>query len=213
MPRQRTTATDRRSTRSVSAGQRATAQERRLGGRISGWDGTLHEFVVQKPYCAPCRKRVFTALNPYGIPVFRYEEWEDTISIMDAAAIWKIELKTFENLKYGPAGIGFLPMAQAARFNVPANRARWAYYLLRSSGLLAVVKGDKREWQSDSAADHLPTAWDKTAGIKAAVNLEFSPLVPPGAGKAWIESGCDSANELWKQIQQIKDSEVKRRNK
>lgn len=207
--RTRQSSADRRANR--TAQPRATAEERRFGGRGSGWDGALHEFVVQKPFCAPCRSRVYTALNPYGIPVFRYEEWTDKISIKDAATLWRIELKTFENLKYGIAAVGFLPLSQAARLSVPANRARFAYYLLRSN-LLAVVSGGER-WTNDNHAQKLPKAWNQSAGIQAAVALEMNTLVPPGKGKAWVESTCDDGNELWKQIQEIKQKEQERKRK
>lgn len=202
--RQRQTAEERREKRRNQPTRTRTTRTSAAQRKESGWNGELHEFTVQKPFCAPCRSNVYTALQPYGVPIFDYEEWTSSVSIAHMATIWKIELKTFENLKYGPAGLAFLPTAQCAKFRVPANRARWVYYLLRSSGRLAVTGGKRREWDTDSAADHLPKAWDAKAGVQAAVAAETAVLIPPGADKAWVETNCSKGNEIWKQVQEIR---------
>lgn len=211
--RQRQTADERREQRRNQPTRTRPTRTNTAQRRETGWNGELHEFVVQKPFCSPCRSNVYTALQPYGVPIFDYEEWEDSVSIAHMAKLWKIELKTFENLKYGPVGLAFLPMAQSAKFKVPANRARWAYYLLRSSGRLAVTGGQQREWSNDSAADHLPRAWDMQAGVQAAVAAEAAVLVPPGADKAWVETNCSKGNEIWKQVQEIRDRAKKGKSK
>jgi len=205
----RSTAQERRENRQATQAQDNTRQRPTRTNadqrRESGWNGELHKFTVQKPYCTPCRSHVYTALQPFGVPIFDYEERTENISIMHMAEVWKIELRTFENLKYGPIGLTFLPMAQAASFSVPANRARWVYYLLRSSGRVAVTGGKRSEWDNDARGAKLPTAWDKRAGVQAAMAAEMKVLVPPGENKAWIESSCTDGNEMWKMVQKVRD--------
>ncbi len=209
MPRRkRTTAADRRQKRTSRT--RATPEERRDAGRVSKWDGTLHMFEVQKPLCAPCRSRVYGALYKYAVPIFRYEEWTARMSIREAATLWKIELKTFENLKYGPVFFGFVGTSQCARFYVPDTQARWAFRLLRSN-LLAVTKGGKdlktgKSWRNDAFGE-MPIAWNAETAIRHAVNRE---LTPPGEGQAWVESNCED-KEVWEQIRKIREKQENKR--
>jgi len=210
MPRRkRTTTADRRQQRHSQP--RADATERRAAGSVSQWDGTLHMFEVQKPLCAPCRDRVYSALYQFAVPVFRYEEWIARMSIQEAATLWKIELKTLENLKYGPVAVAFIGTSQCARFYVPNTQARWAYRLLRSN-LLAVTAGTRdtqtgQDWRNDAYGE-LPRAWNANEAIRHAVNRE---LIPPGAGQAWVESTCTEDKEVWEQIRAYREKQEKNR--
>lgn len=158
-----------------------------------------HTFTVQKPFCAPCRDFVYTALEPYGIPVFNYSEKATGLSIKDAAKLWKIELRTFENLKYGPGAATFLPFAQQATFSVPKAQASWAEYLIESTGRLCVTGGridaKNRKW-GDRRLGKMPTPWDKRAGVQYAQ----SRIQPPENGKPWIESSCSAGKKLWQEV-------------
>lgn len=172
-------------------------QPRRRGRpRPSG----LHTFTVQKPYCTPCRDILYTALEPYGIPINAFSERTTYRSITSLAKLWKIELRTFENLKFGPAAPGYLPYAMEAKFSVPKAQASWAEYLIESTGRLCVTGGrinaKNREW-GDRRLGKMPVPWDKSAGIQYA---RSSRLTPPEDDRPWIESSCSAGKALWQEV-------------
>ena len=79
----------------------------------------------------------------------------------------KIEVKTFENLKYGPLAPGFLPMAIRAKFGVPKSRANQAEYWLWRTRRLIVIDGTINERNKVSAIKHngqMPRASDPSKG-------------------------------------------------
>ena len=157
--------------------------------------GQMHTLTVQKPFCAPCRDRLMTAFyladaphqtngdKRYGVPLYNLRERVQTVSVKDAAKLWKIELKDRENLKYGPMALAFMPMAWQATFEVPKQQAKWAEYLCERIGL-AVVSGSVDGTARRNADKHgfkPPPRWDGK-----------SPL---------IETTCSEGVELWQALQ------------
>ena len=158
--------------------------------------GQLHTLTVQKPFCAPCRDRLLTAFyieddtgKPrdgdarYGVPLYNLRESVRTVSVPDAAKLWKIELKDRENLKYGPMAVMWLPTAWQATFDVPAQQAKWAEYLCERIGL-AVVRGSV----------------DSTAR-RNADKYNFKPPPRWDGRDVQIETTCSDGMALWQALQ------------
>lgn len=173
----------------------------------------VHTFTVQKPFCSPARSVIMSALQPYGVPVLALTESVSKISIKDYAKLAKIELRTFENLKYGPGAVVFLPLAMEARVTVPAQQAQWAEYLLERTMRLAVTGGrinkDNRRW-ADQHGGNMPTPWDAQEGKAYARQQER--LHRPGQGEAWIESSCKEGNDVWQAVMKAAN-EAKKKNR
>lgn len=144
---------------------------------------------VAKPYCAPARPIIRKALEPYGVKVFSIRETVVQISLADFARRMKIETKTFENLKFGPAAALFLPMAIHAKVKVRRRAAGWAEYLMLRTARL-YVPGKYYEPQNEEwALKHggtMPPQWER--------------------GEPWIEAMCSKGVNQW---QQVKDAAKK----
>lgn len=163
-------------------------------------DGDLHTFVVEKPYCCPPREIILAALHPIGIPIYDLRQWSENISLATFAQRMKIELRTFENLQYGPLAPGFLPMSCRASFSVPAARANQAeYWLLRTQRLL-IVKGainPRNQLAADKHNGIMPRASDPKRGEAYARKREGNDPDPR------LESTCTQAHELWRQVNEL----------
>ncbi len=140
--------------------------------------------TVAKPYCSPARRLITGALQPYGVKIHSIQEQIIKVSLLDFARRMKIEAKTFENLKFGPAAPMFLPMAVHAQVTVNEAAAAWAEYLLLRTSKLYVpgryVDPRNEQW----AAQHggrMPPAWKD--------------------GKApWIERTCSDGMQAWQVV-------------
>ena len=171
--------------------------------------GGVHRFKVLKPYCAPCRSSVYEALQTYGVPILNYEEQVARTKVSDYANKMKLELKTFENLKYGPAVVMFLPLHCEATFSVPVQQANFAEYLIESTDNLMVAQGyrvDKRNRKWGNRRNDMPTPWDKEAATEYAQGKGHTKAFAEQIeqGKAVVESGCSKGNDIWSQVQKIK---------
>lgn len=170
----------------------------------------VHWFTVQKPFCAPCRSFVYTALEPYGIPVYNYEGGTNKINTRNQLAVWKIELRTWENLKFGPAAPMYLPMSNYATFAVPGGQAGWAEDLLVKTGKLCISsghiagRGADAKWANRNYGS-MPTPWDKQAGIERSRTMRVGVLQPPPDGKAWVEKECTKGVDAWQKMTDMKE--------
>lgn len=182
----------------------------------------LHTFVVEKPFCAPARDIVLAALHPIGVPVLNMQEWIEKQAIGTLAKRMKIELKTFENLQYGPFAPGFLPMACRARFQVPIRRANQAEYWMLRTQRLVIVEGSvnaKNEAMANRHNGRMPRAADPQRGKAYAERKERnnSPNAkhdPNDSIQPTMESSCKQAQELWAQVEKLaKEHEKKKKRK
>jgi hypothetical protein len=147
---------------------------------------SVRTLTVAKPYCFPARSIITGALQPYGVKIHNIREQVIKVSLLDFARRMKIELKTFENLKFGPAAPIFLPMAVHAQVTVNEAAAAWAEYLLLRTGKLYVpgryVDPRNQQW-AEKHGGRMPPAWNE--------------------GKPWIEANCKDGVQAW---QQVKDA-------
>lgn len=136
--------------------------------------------TVAKPFCAPARDIITGAFQPYGIKMHGYREEVQKVSLQGFARRMKLEMRTFENLKFGPAAVIFLPMAVVAHVTVSEKAAAWAEYVLLRTGKLYVpgeyVNARNEEWASKHGGK-MPPAW--------------------GEGKPLIESSCSAGKAAW----------------
>ena len=179
----------------ITGAQDAPAHRKKAAKRRHPRRGQMHKLTVQKPFCAPCRARLLTAFyladamhqtfgdKRYGVPLYNLRERVQTVSVKDAAKLWKIEMKDRENLKYGPMALAFLPMAWQASFEVPAQQAKWAQYLCERIGL-AVVSG----------------GLDANAR-RNADKYNFKPPPRWDGREVQIETTCSEGVELWQALQ------------
>lgn len=173
------------------------------GFKMSGSTQT-HTLTVRKPFCCPAQKIVHDALQPYGVRVLGFSENGVQLNIRDFARMMKTELRTFENLKYGPAAVMWLPLAIEANVTVAKAQASWAEYLLERTGRLIVVGGrvneKNRQW-ADRHNGKMPTPWaDDTAQRLRAIDAQIQ--VGIAQGQPWIESGCKSGHGVWQAANQ-----------
>ena len=165
-------------------------------------ESELHTFVVEKPFCCPPDDIVYAALHPIGIPVFELKSWVEKQSLKNFAERMKIEMKTFENLQYGPFSPGFLPMAFRASFKVPKTRANQAEYWLWRTRRVIVVVGEVNQRNRVSAIAHngkMPRASDPNSGQAYALYLQGKPTEQ----EPMMESSCKQAQELWNQVNKM----------
>lgn len=145
---------------------------------------TLH---IAKPYCMPSRPIITSALQPYGVQIHSVYEEVHKLSVHDFLRRMKIEIRNWENLKFGPAAPLFLPSAWHAKVVVNEAAASWAEYLLLRTGKLYVPGKYQNPRNQAWATQHggkMPPAWKD--------------------GKApWIEVSCKDGVEAW---QQVKDA-------
>ncbi len=157
----------------------------------------LHQFTVQKPFCTPARGLVLTALNPYGVPIHGYRESLRVVSLRNAAKLLGVELRTFENLRYGM----LLPLAIQARFSVPSAQAAWAEGLLWSTGRLVVTGGSfgsLADW-GKRRGGRMPKPWNARGSWQYSQTRQGT-LQPPPDGQPWIEEGCHEGKEVWRAV-------------
>ena len=153
----------------------------------------VRTITVAKPYCSPARHIITKALEPYGVKVHSISEHTNYISLLDFARRMKIEMRTHENLQYGMAAPGFLPIAIIAKITVNESAAAWAEYLLLRTGLLYVpgqyVNKRNQQW-AERHGGRMPPAWKD--------------------GKApWIETTCQSRLDAWQAVKNAQQSPKK----
>lgn len=154
-------------------------------GQVQGRPAT-RVITVAKPFCSPARDIITGAFQPYGVKLYGYREEVKKMSLRDFARRMKLELKTLENLRYGPAAPFFLPMAVWAYVEVSEQAAAWAEYLLLRTGKLYVPGEYVNRRNAEWAARHggqMPPAWQE--------------------GKPWIEASCSEGVQAW---QPVKDA-------
>lgn len=172
-------------------------------------------FVIQKPFCAPCRNQLIEILHPYGVPAYGLRERVAKTDLRTLANRWKIEFKTFENIKYGGAGVlVFLPCAMQACFRVPIGQAGWAEDLIHKSGKFSVVQGHIKgrgrdaKWARGGA---MPTPWDKTESSNYAMRKQYNPnaiAIDSNGG-----SECLKAKSAWDEVMKLRNEAWEKRGK
>lgn len=182
-------------------------------------ESELHTFVVEKPFCCPPDEIVTAALHPIGVPVFNLTSWVEQQSLKHFAERMKIEMRTFENLQYGPFAPGFLPMAFRAKFQVPKSRANQAEYWLWRTRRVIVVGGEVNPRNRVSAVRHngkMPRASDPSKGQAYARALQaYASTSPtqPTLQAPMLESSCKQAQELWNQVNRMAQGAKPKRTK
>ncbi|MGB7204254.1 MAG: hypothetical protein WBD37_02135 [Anderseniella sp.] len=154
--------------------------------------------TVQKPYCSPARYKILSALQPYGVIVGDTDIEEKVVrtSIKTLLQRMKIELRTWENLKYGgPIGLAmYLPSAIEAKIRVRTSQAEFAKYLLAASGKLTIEndadgKSAKAGYNRNGI---MPTASDPRRTRKYVLDKTKSVQI--------AEPECAEGKALWKQF-------------
>lgn len=159
----------------------------------------LHRFTVEKPFCTPCRSILIPLAEKYEIPMYNYEEGVNKISLREVAKRMRVELKTFENLKYGNAAVVYLPMSCWATFDVPAARARWFEDIIHYSRRCYVTKGTidpksfDRGWKGE-----IRHAWKEQPGYRGRVGTGGIR----GSGPQ-VEATCKQGKDLWDQVSKL----------
>lgn len=137
-----------------------------------------------KPYCMPSRPIIMKALQPYGVKVYSVHEQVHKISLHDFMRRMRVEVRNWENLKFGPAALMWLPAAWHAEVVVNEAAAAWAEYLLLRTGKLYVPGAYQNPRNEAWAARHggqMPPAWKD--------------------GKApWIEKSCNEGVKQWQAV-------------
>ena len=144
--------------------------------------------TVAKPYCSPARDIVMTALQPYGVRIYGYSEHTEKTELRGFLRRMKIEAKTFENLRYGPAAAGWLPMAIVAEVTVSEKAAAWAEYLMLRTGKLYVPGEYVNKRNADWARQHggeMPPRWNE---------------------QPWIERSCSDGMNAWSDMKRAMQS-------
>jgi len=126
---------------------------------------------VAKPFCLPARGIIEPVLKKYGVKIFHYHESVKFISARDFARRIRVELRTKENLQYGPLSApGFLMMSIDAKIRVKKSQASWAEYLLLRTGQLYISGKYQSENNLRWAEKHggiMPPAWNDGPQIEA----------------------------------------------
>lgn len=170
----------------------------------------LHYFTIEKPYCCPARDIVTATLHPIGIPIFEFREWIEKEALDTFAERMKVEVKTFENLQYGPLAPGFLPMAIRATFAVPKSRANQTEYWIWRTRRLIVIGGEINPRNKISAIRHngkMPRASDPLKGQAYARSLQGET----GSHTPMLESSCKQAQALWDQVNKMAKKKAKKK--
>lgn len=141
--------------------------------------------TIAKPYCMPARGIVTKALQPYGVKIYSYHEEVQKLELRGFLRRMGVEIRKWENLKFGPGAIMWLPQAWVAQVEVSEKQAAWAEYLMLRTGRLYVPGRYVNKRNADWAArhgGHMPPAWkDK---------------------KPWIEGGCKDGAAAWQPIKE-----------
>lgn len=155
---------------------------------------TLH---MAKPYCMPSRPIITKALQPYGVKIYSIREQVHKISMGDFLRRMRVEVRNWENLKFGPAALVWLPGAWHVEIVVNEAAAAWAEYLLLRTGKL-YVRGEyqnprNQQWAAKHGG-HMPPAWKD--------------------GKApWIETSCSDGVDAWQQIKAATEAQKGKNSK
>ena len=163
-----------------------------------------HTLTVRKPFCCPAHDIIRNALEPYGVKIIRQGETTMQANLRDVARMMKVEFKTFENLKYGPIAIMWLPIAIQSTVTVPKAQAGWAEYLLERTGRLVVVGGRvnsrNREW-ADRHNGRMPVAWQDSQAARI-MGIDKKIMAEIERGRPWLESGCKAGHGQWGTVNQ-----------
>lgn len=136
--------------------------------------------TVAKPYCSPARRIITGALQPYGVKIHAISERVEEAALDGFLRRMRVELRTWDNLKFGPIAAVWLPMAIIAEVTVNAKAAAWAEYLLLRTGRLYVprdyVDPRNKAW-AERHGGTMPPAWNDK--------------------KPWIETSCQKGMDAW----------------
>ena len=149
--------------------------------------------TVAKPYCAPARDIVMTALQPYGVRVYGYDEETRMLSPRQALNNLRVKASAVENVT---RLLDPLPTAQVAEVTVSEKQAAWAEYLLLRTGKLYVPGKYVNKRNADWATRHggqMPPAWKD--------------------GKPWIEQSCSEGKAAWGPIRKAISAQNQKRNR
>lgn len=198
---------DRRAERSRRPDGRPARKARSSSGQTQR--GQLHEFTVTKPFCAPCRSTLQQLSDKFEIPLYEYREGVSVLSVKNLAKRLRIELRTFENLKYGPMAPGFLPMANWARFKVPLARARWFEDIINYDGRLLVQRGSLDAGSyARGQRGAIRHAWKELPGYDGPIGsggIRSQKVLGMTLGeKPPIEKSCTAGKGLWEQVDKIR---------
>ena len=113
---------------------------------------------------------LLTALQPYEIPVFDFEEWDVQVNGMYICV--------------------------QARFKVPAEQAEWAEYLIYRSKNFVIAKGNLNYKNKRWAAKYqsMPNAWRPRQSAKNAARKGNSGIM------AWHEAGCPRRDQVSRNV-------------
>lgn len=197
---------------------RNTKQQSKGGGNRRGgkahrteWDGAYTTITVQKPYCAPARQQILTALQPRGVIVADndIDERMMATSPKDIAQRMKIEFRTLENIKYAGVGLAtYLPYAIQADVRVRTSQAKWAEYCLAASGNFVILRGvDRKSAKAGYRRNgNLPTTTNGKETI-AYVQAKTGTLRPQ------IEPGCSKGLKAWGDFDTLVKEAIKKEGK
>lgn len=139
--------------------------------------------TVAKPYCCPARSIITKALQPYGVKIHGISERTEKAELRGFLRRMKVEARTWDNLKFGPGAVIWLPMAIVAEVTVNEAAAGWAEYLLLRTGKLYVpgryVNAKNAAW-AERHGGQMPPAWNEK--------------------KPWIETSCKQGMDAWHPI-------------
>lgn len=142
--------------------------------------------TVAKAYCTPARNIITGALQPYGVKIYGYKEYQRFTS----PRAWLRQ----QGINDAEPQAQPLPMATFADVTVSEQAAAWAEYLLLRTGKLYVpgryVDRRNERW----AARHggrMPPAWDR--------------------GEPLIEASCQAGRDAWQGVRDaLKNSKRKK---
>jgi hypothetical protein len=128
--------------------------------------------TVAKAYCTPARGIVYTALQPYGVKIYGYREYQRFTS----PRAW---LRA-QGINSAEPNAQQLPLATFADVTVSNQAAAWAEYLLLRTGKFYVpgeyVNAKNAQWATQHGGQ-MPPQWDK--------------------GLPLIEKNCSIGKTLW----------------
>lgn len=172
-----------------------------------------HTLTVQKPYCAPCRRKVLKALEPFGVVVLNREgsmnERTVKTDLRTIGQRLKIEMRTFENLKYAGVGlIQYLPRANECDVVVRSGQAGWAEDLLCASGWFVITGGhiDGRGLDSTfGSGGKLPQSkWSQHTADWARGQARYAGLSGKLAALDDDGADCEKAKRAWSEVLKLR---------
>ena len=157
----------------------------------------LHTFTITRPWCAPPKQYFMNCLYPFHVPIKRYYESLDKISLRDYARINRLNIRgDMPNIN--------VTQAWRIQLSVPEGQAGFAENLIVASRAGAIVKGHIKGYGIDSkmgSEGRMPRyAWNGAESIRQA-SAQSAPMVQPeGDGVVWSMRDCKEAKELQEQI-------------